>query len=268
MDALQKLSNALTDLIKAQAMQYIKGQIIKQTFLAALFAALSPMAWMKITKIIGTPTRSLITTSVLSLTLTTSLPDNPWMHTKMLAAKTGKVLGTLLAERVLGSRPITLVGYSLGSLVIFEALQHLASLPPSQTIGLVQDVYLFGSPVSTDRAQWAAVRRVAAGRVVNGYGSNDYVLAVLARVSGMNWGVAGLEPVEVQGVENVSCEQVDGHLKWRGMIGQCLAQCDARGVDKAEVQRQLERKAKAIGEEMDMTEEEAEQAIEAGPGSV
>ncbi|KAI0664843.1 DUF726-domain-containing protein [Cubamyces menziesii] len=244
-DALQKLSNALTDLIKAQAMQYIKGQIIKQTFLAALFAALSPMAWMKITKII----------------------DNPWMHTKMLAAKTGKVLGTLLAERVLGSRPITLVGYSLGSLVIFEALQHLASLPPSQTIGLVQDVYLFGSPVSTDRAQWAAVRRVAAGRVVNGYGSNDYVLAVLARVSGMNWGVAGLEPVEVQGVENVACDQVDGHLKWRGMIGQCLARCDAPGVDKAEVQRQLERKAKAIGEEMGMTEEEAEQAVQAGPGS-
>ncbi|KAI0336499.1 DUF726-domain-containing protein [Cubamyces sp. BRFM 1775] len=244
-DALQKLSNALVDLIKAQAMQYIKGQIIKQTFLAALFAALSPTAWLKITKII----------------------DNPWMHTKMLATKTGKVLGTLLAERVLGSRPITLVGYSLGSLVIFEALQHLASLPPSQTIGLVQDVYLFGSPVSTDRAQWAAIRRVVAGRVVNGYGSNDYVLAVLARVSGMNWGVAGLEPVEVQGVENVACDEVDGHLKWRGMIGQCLTQCDAPGVDKAEVQRQLERKAKAIGQETDMTEEEAEQAIQAGPES-
>ena len=53
---------------------------------------------------------------------------------------------------------IFLVGYSLGSLVIFEALQHLASLPPSQTLGLIQDVYLFGSPISTSPAQWAAVR--------------------------------------------------------------------------------------------------------------
>ncbi|KAI0374855.1 DUF726-domain-containing protein [Pilatotrama ljubarskyi] len=244
-EALQALSTALVDLIKAQAMQYIKGQIIKQTVLAALLSALSPLSWMKITKTI----------------------DNPWMHTKSLAAKTGKVLGTLLAERVLGNRPITLVGYSLGSLVIFEALQHLASLPPSQTLGLIQDVYLFGSPVSTDRAQWAAIRRLAAGRVVNGYGSDDYVLAVLARVSGMNWGVAGLEPVELQGVENVACDQVDGHLKWRGMIGQCLAQCGASGVDKAEVKRQLERKATKIGEEMDMTEEDAERAVKAGPDS-
>ncbi|KAI0637008.1 DUF726-domain-containing protein [Trametes polyzona] len=244
-EALQKLSTALVDLIKAQAMQYIRGQIIKQTFLAALFSALSPTAWMKITKII----------------------DNPWMHTKTLAVKTGKVLGTLLAERVLGNRPITLVGYSLGSLVIFEALQHLAALPPAQTLGLVQDVYLFGSPLAADRAQWAAVRRVAAGRVVNGYGKDDYVLAVLARVSGLNWGVAGLQPVEVQGVENVACDEVDGHLKWRGMIGQCLAQCGASGVDREEVERQLALKAAKIGEQMDMTEQEAERAVKAGPGS-
>ncbi|KAI9064399.1 DUF726-domain-containing protein, partial [Trametes sanguinea] len=249
-EALQKLSNALLDLIKAQAMQYIKGEIIKKTFLAALFSALSPTAWLKITKIIGKRH---------------TLADNPWVHTRTLAVKTGKVLGTLLAERVLGNRPITLVGYSLGSLVIFEALQHLASLPPSQTLGLVQDVYLFGSPLPTDRAQWAAVRRVAAGRVVNGYGSNDYVLAVLARVTGMNWGVAGLEPVEVQGVENVACDEVDGHLKWRGLIGQCLAKCDAAGIDKAEVQKQLESEATKISEEMDMNEKDADAAVKAGP---
>ncbi|KAI0831271.1 DUF726-domain-containing protein [Trametes gibbosa] len=244
-DALQRLSSALVDLVTAQAMQYIKGQIIKQTFLAALFAALSPTAWMKITKII----------------------DNPWMHAQSLAIKTGKVLGTLLAQRVLGARPITLVGYSLGSLVIFEALQHLASLPPAQTLGLVQDVYLFGSPVPTDAGQWAALRRVAAGRVVNGFGANDYVLAVLARVSGINWGVAGLQPVEVQGVENVACEQVDGHLKWRGMIGQCLAQCGAPGVDRAEVEQQAERMAAKSEEKVGMTEEKAERAVKAGPGS-
>ncbi|CDO68313.1 hypothetical protein BN946_scf184799.g40 [Trametes cinnabarina] len=52
-EALQRLSNALVDLVKAQAMKYIKGEIIKRTFLAALFSALSPTAWLKITKIIG-----------------------------------------------------------------------------------------------------------------------------------------------------------------------------------------------------------------------
>ncbi|KAI0670416.1 DUF726-domain-containing protein [Trametes maxima] len=244
-EALQKLSTALLDLVKAQAMQYIKGEILKRTFLAAIWAALSPTIWMKLTKII----------------------DNPWMHAKTLAVKAGKVLGTLLAERVLGNRPITLVGYSLGSLVIVEALVHLASLPPAQTLGLVQDVFLFGSPVSTDRAQWAALRRLVAGRLVNGYGANDYVLAVLARLSGMNWDVAGLQPVEVQGVENVACDQVDGHLKWRATIGQCLAQCDAPGIDREEVERQLAQRTAKLEEDMGMSEKEAERAVKAGPGS-
>ena len=36
-------------------MQYIKGQIIRQTVLATLFAALSPTVWLKLTKVIGKP---------------------------------------------------------------------------------------------------------------------------------------------------------------------------------------------------------------------
>ncbi|TBU65863.1 hypothetical protein BD310DRAFT_912243 [Dichomitus squalens] len=244
-EALEKLSKALYDLMKTQALQYIKGQIIRRTVLAGLWSALSPTAWTKAAKII----------------------DNPWVTASNLAERTGKVLGDLLAQRVLGSRPITLVGYSLGSLVIFEALQYLASLPPAQTLGLIQDVYLFGSPISTSAAQWAAVRRVVSGRVVNGYGKNDYVLAVLARASGMSWRVAGIAPVELQGVENVACDEVDGHLKWRGMIGQCLAKCSAYVVDQAEVKKQLEDKAAKISEETDMDEKEAEEAVQAGPGT-
>ena len=162
------------------------------------------------------------------------------MTARSLASKAGKVLGKLLAQRVLGSRPITLVGYSLGSLVIFEALQYLASLPPTETFHLIQDVYLFGAPVAADEAQWAAARRVVAGRLVNGYGANDHVLAVLSRVSNVTWNVAGMGPVPVQGVENIDCSEVDGHLKWRRMVGHCLAECRAPGIVEYEVERQLE----------------------------
>lgn len=117
---------------------------------------------------------------------------------------------------------------------------HPASLPPAQTLGVVEDVYLFGSPIPADREQWAAIRRAVSGRLVNGYGKDDYVLAVLARVSGMSWDVVGLTPVELRGVENISCDEVDGHLKWRGMIGQCLAKCNAYDVDPEEVKKQLD----------------------------
>jgi hypothetical protein len=47
------LSNALYNLVKSQAMQYLKTQIIKQTVFAALMAALSPTAWLKIGQLIG-----------------------------------------------------------------------------------------------------------------------------------------------------------------------------------------------------------------------
>jgi len=243
-DALESLSNAFTALIKAQAMKYVKAEIIKRTVFASLFAAFSPTAWLKIARII----------------------DNPWMTAKSLASKTGRVLGKLLAQRMLGTRPVTLVGYSLGSLVIFEALQYLASLPPSQTVHLIQDVYLFGAPLPSDETTWSAARRVVSGRLVNGYGSNDYILAVLSRVSDVSWSVAGLGPVAVKGVENVACDQVDGHLKWKSMVGQCLQSCGASGIVGGEVKKQLERRDRKIEEEMDLTGKDVDQVADEGPG--
>ena len=78
-----------------------------------------------------------------------------------------------------------------------------------------------------------------AGRVVNGYAETDYVLAILSRTSDASWGVAGLRPVEVQGVENVQCDHVKGHLKWRGMVGRSLQICGADGLIGEEVEMQL-----------------------------
>ena len=189
------------------------------------------------------------------------------MSARSLAVKTGRVLGTLLVQRVLGSRPITLVGYSLGSLVIFEALQHLASVVPSQihVAELIQDVYLFGAPVSTDQAAWAAARRVVSGRLVNGYCTYDYILAILARVTNVTWGMAGLQPVEVQGVENIECTEVDGHLKWREMVGRCLQDCNAPGVVDSEIRLQSERRGKKLSKAIDMSQVDAEEITHAGP---
>ncbi|EFI28344.1 DUF726 domain-containing protein [Coprinopsis cinerea okayama7 len=215
-EALEELSNALVTLITSHAMKYVKGEIIKRTMLAGLMASLAPLALLKIGEII----------------------DNPWMNAKALAIKTGAVLGELLAKRVFGNRPVTLVGYSLGSLAIYEALLYLATLPPSETMHLVQDVFLFGTPASTEPRQWSQIRRVVAGRVINGYAKDDYVLAVLSRASTASWSIAGLEPVHVKGVENVLCEGVKGHLYWRAMVGRCLEQCDAPGIIPREVEIQ------------------------------
>lgn len=231
MDALKKLASALGDLIKSYAIKYVKSEIIKRTVLAALLSSLSPIALLKLGQIV----------------------DNPWGNAKALALKTGKVLGTLLAARAFGTRPITLTGYSLGSLVILTALEHLSTLPPDETAHIVQDVYLLGTPAPTDAATWSRVRRVVAGRLVNAYTSaeEDYILAVLSRISlgamtQGEFGVAGLQPVDVAGVENVYCEGVEGHVTWRGLAGRCLEKFDARGVRDAEVERQ----EKTVGEKI------------------
>ncbi|KAF9454668.1 DUF726-domain-containing protein [Macrolepiota fuliginosa MF-IS2] len=209
-DALRELSDALYTLIKSHAMKYAKVAIIRQTVFAGLMSAMSPVVLLKVGQII----------------------DNPWMNARALAIKTGAVLGDLLARRAFGNRPITLVGYSLGSLAIFEALRYLGNLPVSESFGLVQDVFLFGTPASAEPQIWAKVRRVVAGRVVNGYASDDYVLAVLSRASDVNWRVAGLGPVGVQGVENMHCKEVTGHTMWREMVGKYLEECNAPGIVK------------------------------------
>lgn len=154
------------------------------------------------------------------------LPDNPWMNARALAIKAGVVLGDLLANRAFGNRPVTLAGYSLGSLVIFEALKHLASLDPSKSVHLIEDVFLFGTPVKAETDAWISVRRVVAGRLVNGYAQNDYVLGVLSRLSDATWEVAGLQKVKVKGVENICCEAVEGHTMWRTAVGRYLASAD------------------------------------------
>ncbi|KAJ7581215.1 DUF726-domain-containing protein [Mycena floridula] len=233
-EALEQLSDALFTLVKSHAMKYVKIEILKRTVFASLMAAMSPIALLKIGQVI----------------------DNPWMNAKALAVKAGLVLGDLLSKRVFGNRPVTLSGYSLGGLVIHEALKHLATLPPSETGDLVQDVFLFGTPTSTDISAWTSIRRVVAGRLVNGYSKDDYVLAVLCRVSDVSWKVAGLHPVDVMGVENILCDHVDGHLKWKGMVGKSLQVAQASGLVNERVEEQLKNvEVLDLEEELEMYEE-------------
>lgn len=174
------------------------------------------------------------------------------------------MLGILLSQRILGTRPVTLTGYSLGSLVIFEALKYLSTLPPPQTTHLIDGVYLFGLPASTrDVVSWNKVRAVVSGRLVNGWvePEEDYVLAILSRAGGLtegSWGVAGLAPVTVRGVENVKCEGVEGHLKWIGMVGRCLENCGVGGV----VQQEVENKVTDVGKLFERIHEDAEKVPE------
>jgi hypothetical protein len=156
------------------------------------------------------------------LTKLAYLIDNPWTVSLDRANSAGLILADSLIDRNLGTRPITFVGYSLGSRVIFSCLRELAR---KGAHGLVQNVYLFGSPIVAKKDEYLKARAVVAGRFVNGYARNDWILGYLFRLTsgGINR-VAGLAPVEeIPGLENVDVtELVPGHMAYRTAMPRLL----------------------------------------------
>lgn len=107
------------------------------------------------------------------LTKLAYLIDNPWSVSVTRADGAGLILADSLTDRNLGSRPVTLVGFSIGARVIFGCLRELAN---KGQCGLVQNVYLFGTPVVASKDEYIKARSVVSGRFVNGYATNDWIL--------------------------------------------------------------------------------------------
>ncbi|KAL2017836.1 hypothetical protein VTK56DRAFT_1638 [Thermocarpiscus australiensis] len=159
------------------------------------------------------------------LTKLAYLIDNPWAVSLDRATMAGLILADSLIDRNLGTRPITLVGYSLGSRVIFSCLLELAK---KGAFGLVQNVYLFGSPVVVKKDEYLRARSVVSGRFVNGYNRNDWILGYLFRLT--NGGirrVAGLAAIEdIPGLENMDVSEfVVGHMDYRMAMPRLLREC-------------------------------------------
>ena len=108
-----------------------------------------------------------------ALTKLSYLIDNPWTVSQARADMAGLILADSLIDRNLGTRPITLVGFSLGARVIYSCLKELAS---RGAVGLVQNVYMFGTPVVAKKDEYVRARAVIPGRFVNGYATNDWIL--------------------------------------------------------------------------------------------
>ena len=156
------------------------------------------------------------------LTKLSYLIDNPWSVSLDRATSAGLILADSLMQKHLGDRPITLVGFSLGARVLFTCLKELSS---RGAYGLVQNVYLFGSPLVASKDEYLRARSVISGRFVNGYASNDWILGYLFRATSGGIGrVAGLAAVEgVPGLENKDLsELVNGHMAYRAAMPRLL----------------------------------------------
>ena len=150
-EMLQSMGDTIK-IIGTEALTQGLQQVLGSTILVALMASLQlPIVLSKLSYLI----------------------DNPWTVSMGRANAAGLILADSLIDRNLGVRPITLVGFSLGARVIFSCLRELAN---KGAYGLIQNVYLFGSPIVNSKDEYLRVRTVVSGRFVNGYATNDWIL--------------------------------------------------------------------------------------------
>lgn len=143
----------------------------------------------------------------------TSFIDSKWAIAVDRSDKAGKLLADVLLKGEHGNRPVTLIGYSLGARVIFKCLQVLAESEANAE--LVERVVLLGAPISIKGENWKAVRKMVAGRFINAYSKNDWMLGVAFRASLLSQGLAGIQPVHVPGIQNVDVSKIiQGHSSY------------------------------------------------------
>lgn len=192
-EMLQSMGDTI-NILATEALTQTVQQVLGSTILVALMASIQlPVVLSKLAYLI----------------------DNPWSVSLDRANAAGLILADSLIDRHIGQRPITLVGFSLGSRLIFSCLRELSN---RSAYGLIQNVYLFGSPVVANKDEYLRARSVVSGRFLNGYASNDWILGYLFRAtSGGIMRVAGLAPVEgIPGIENMDVSKlVNGHMAYR-----------------------------------------------------
>ncbi|XAR73805.1 hypothetical protein NMG60_11007898 [Bertholletia excelsa] len=194
------ISTAIQDWLSSKVAMELMKQGAMMTVLSSLLAAL---AWPA------------------ALLSATSFIDSKWTIAVDRSDKAGKLLAEVLMKGLQGQRPVTLVGFSLGARVIYKCLQVLAE--NDHNADLVERVVLLGAPIAIKDENWEAARKVVAGRFVNAYSTNDWMLGVAFRASLLTQGLAGIQPVELPGVENVDVtEHIEGHSSYLWATQQIL----------------------------------------------
>lgn len=246
MEPLMKLGNAISALVTSAAWSVAGREVLSRTIFATIMSAVMlPMGLMKVAGIV----------------------DNPFSVAKARADKAGEVLADALINKAQGERPVTLIGYSLGSRLIFSCLQTLCK---RGAYGLVESVIVMGSPTPSESESWRRIRSVVSGRVVNVYSENDSVLGFLYRTSSLQLGVAGLQPVEnVPGVENLNVsDMISGHLRYQFLLGRIIKSVGLQDVDVNEIEREeLALAAEDEKEEAERTKNETKAGIKDGDSS-
>merc|ERR1711971_684142 len=110
------------------------------------------------------------------------------------------------------ARPVSLVGYSTGGVLIYSCLlelRRLADFAEHRCAGdLICNVVILGAPIPTSNTEeWASLRQLASGRFINGYVRSDVDMLWHASRRGVPSYAACAPLSKVPGVENVQLDE-------------------------------------------------------------
>ncbi|KAG4943492.1 hypothetical protein JHK85_048138 [Glycine max] len=154
-----------------------------------------------------------------ALLAATDFINSKWTIAINRSNKAGKLLAEVLLRGYQGNRPETLIGYSLGARVIFKCLQYLAKTENGAE--LVEKVVLLGAPIPIKDENGEAARKMVAGRFVNAYSRNDWMLGVAFRAS-MGWIIGSHHQINLNDIWCLETSIVEAlHLQeevWKSLI--------------------------------------------------
>ncbi|CAL5188114.1 unnamed protein product [Lathyrus oleraceus] len=189
---LMAVSTAIQDWLTSRLAMELMRQGAMLTVMSALLTAL---AWPA------------------ALLSATDFIDSTWSIAIDRSDKAGILLAEVLLGGLQGNRPVTLIGYSLGARVIFKCLECLAET--ENHAELVERVVLLGAPIAIKDVNWEAARKMVAGRFINAYSRTDWMLGVAFRASLLSQGLAGIQPIDIPGIQNVDVtDHIEGHSSY------------------------------------------------------
>lgn len=143
------------------------------------------------------------------------------------AKQAGEALAEVITNEDLGTRPFTLIAYSMGAVAVFSCLEILAN---KGHFSCIQNVILMGAPVPCtflldgQRTPWLKARSVVAGRFINVFSKKDLLLQFMCRYIQWTIQVAGLTEVREGGIENVDASDIiQAHSDYPGNIDLILS---------------------------------------------
>ncbi|GAA6030951.1 hypothetical protein JCM8097_008953 [Rhodosporidiobolus ruineniae] len=191
---------SLDSFVKSKLIAMGGVEVIKRTALAAVYAGVA----LPLTVFQGATTAF----------------DSDFSRCRDKAKKAGVLLAEILEKQVQGKRPTVLIGYGPGATLVLSCLLELHK---RQLGDLVYSAVLISLPEAPSAVAWASARSVVAHEVVNCYAREDWVLGIAARLYTLSARVAGLRPVQVEGITDLDISDlVDAHFRIRDALPRIL----------------------------------------------